>query len=229
MFIGWGLFLNIGFVISRYMRRYDTRIQFLGSGLIVAVSLCSQPSWFLLHVIFQSFGILLTVAGFAFVFGHIQAEGGRHFHAIHHASAFAVFLLSVLQVLAGILARWMRVQKPVVARWHRVLGTLSVIAGIGSLATGLVHLSRGRRRPGCLLNSFLGAFALVLFLGISILEVYVKGGERWISNVQDGENQPLLAFRNSQNRARYVAIYALFTVITVVGVIFGIFYDLERV
>lgn len=84
-------------------------------------------------------------------------------------------------------------------------------------------------KPGYFLYSFLGAFYLIIVMGISVIEIYfVSDEERWTPGGAAGiqsENQPLLGMSQTRKRPRYLLAYAVLVAASVVGLVASMYKD----
>ncbi len=80
MYIAWGLLLPLGALLGRYYR-------------------WTWPCWFVLHIIFQSGAVLLTVAGFVVVF----LVGSAEPNFAHAIVGIVLTAILIQQFLNGIL------------------------------------------------------------------------------------------------------------------------------
>lgn len=127
MYLAWGLMLPLGALLGRYYRHY-------------------WPVWFILHIIAQSLGVLLTVAGFVLIFLVGSYSEPNFTHAIVGIVLTAMLLQ---QFLSGIFhpcvdrenGQTPKEEKSVYRRcwevYHATSGFLSIALGLGQVTLGV--------------------------------------------------------------------------------------------
>lgn len=132
MGLSWGMLLPWGAAMANRLRKPPPG--------------ASPASWFLLHRVSQSCGLLLALLGFAAAIAHVNGRQSPHFTSPHHMLGAVVTALGVLQ--AGTAASRNLCAHPKVGEAktlgrrvfeisHRAGGWLAVVLGIFQLVTGI--------------------------------------------------------------------------------------------
>lgn len=160
----------------------------------------------------------------------VFAQNGRHFHGVHQVAGLISIGFMVFQSILGTVARlrWRPGRRPgALEKWHWLIGKFTLIIGIGNLAMGVMRVVQEGHKPGYAFYASLGAFYLVVALGISILEIYYVGDdERWApSQIQSSETAPLVGFSKIRRRPRVLAVYAILLILSLASMVISIYKD----
>jgi hypothetical protein len=124
MGLSWGLLIPLGTYVAAFVKGSNSK--FL------------EKKWFAIHIITQSLGLLFSLAGFALIvwhYGHIKS-------GIHHYLGLSIIVLSIFQVLLGIIAHWRydpnRKSTPLFPdRVHNINGHVCFLLGLLNCGLGI--------------------------------------------------------------------------------------------
>lgn len=129
-FLAWGVLLPLGVIIARFAKPQP------GSQ--------GPPTWFLLHRIIQSLGLLFTLIAFAIALAMVDKDHKTHFGVAHSQIGLAVTIAGVMQPLNALFRPKptpRTIGRKVWELVHRVLGYGAILLAVAAILTGLAKLT----------------------------------------------------------------------------------------
>ncbi|MCK5674375.1 MAG: hypothetical protein KAH95_13425 [Spirochaetales bacterium] len=116
---------------------------FAAAGIITARYFKKRnPKWMKIHKLFMISGLTSAIMGISWIIFVVQTEQGIHFYAPHTFLGLGTFLLALTAPILGILFTGKKTNKnlkPVLRKFHKIIGWSSLILILSTILTGLIH------------------------------------------------------------------------------------------
>ena len=100
-----------------------------------------NPNWMKIHKTLMLSGVLSAFVGIGWIIYAVQSEQGLHFYAPHTFLGLGTFILALTAPVLGILFTSKKTNKdlkPVLRRFHKIIGWISLILIVVTVFTGLL-------------------------------------------------------------------------------------------
>ncbi len=115
---------------------------FAAAGIITARYFKKRnPKWMKIHKLFMISGLTSAIMGISWIIFVVQTEQGIHFYAPHTFLGLGTFILALTAPILGILFTGKKTNKnlkPVLRKFHKIIGWLSLILISITVITGLL-------------------------------------------------------------------------------------------
>lgn len=100
-----------------------------------------NPNWMKIHKLLMISGLSSAIIGISWIIFVVQSEQGIHFYAPHTFLGLGTFILALTAPILGILFTSKKTDKnlkPILRRFHRIIGWISLILIFITVLTGLL-------------------------------------------------------------------------------------------
>ena len=100
-----------------------------------------NPKWIKVHKLLMVSGLTAAIAGISWIVFVVQTEQGIHFYAPHTFLGLGTFILALTAPILGLLFTRKKTNKnlkPILRRFHRIIGWTSLVLIFITVTTGLL-------------------------------------------------------------------------------------------
>ena len=110
------------------------------AGVSTAIFFRKKNIWLKIHKIFNLVGFGGITSGIAMASIYVWGTGGEHIDGVHQITGLAVFISSLITMLAGFY-QFKAKNKPAFRTTHRWFGRLSLFLLLGAIILGLARIN----------------------------------------------------------------------------------------